>query len=115
MKEQLQRIGVPVPERPHAEYEASDLTLDDPWMESYVTQDARSLLACIVSDYAEDTRKYAITLERLVATLAERVERAERCLECDGRGWNERFGTEPDRDGLQIQCAACSGTGRRQA
>ena len=87
MKEQVQRIGVECP-----------VTHYDP---------RRPLLRHALVDID--------TLERLVATLAGRVERAERCLECDGRGWNERFGTEPDRDGLQIQCAACSGTGRRQA
>lgn len=80
MKEQLQRIGVECP-----------VTHYDP---------RRPLLRHALVDID--------TLERLVATLAERVERAERCLECAGAGYRWTIGGA-------VQCQACSGTGRRQA
>lgn len=80
MKEQLQRIGVECP-----------VTHYDP---------RRPLLRHALVDID--------TLERLVATLAERVERAERCLECGGAGHRWTIGGA-------VPCQACSGTGRRQA
>lgn len=113
MKAQLQRIGVECP-----------VTHYDP---------RRPLLRHALVDID--------TLERLVATLAERVERAERlgrslhrhagcepawCV-LDGGPWHlEEFAPElcdsckgrgayESKDGYMDRCPFCNGTGRRQA
>ena len=93
MKEQLQRIGVECP-----------VTHYDP---------RRPLLRHALVDID--------TLERLVATLAERVERAEAPKECDaclgtGAGRYKIYNDgSPNWDSCEGSCLECSGTGRRQA
>lgn len=92
LREALARIGEAVPERPLSA-----------WMGASAAVNA---LAGHVKD-----------LESLALRLAVRLERAERCRECDGeRGEQMQVGQDEYGDAITalVPCAACSGTGKEQ-
>lgn len=70
-----------------------------------------------VNSFANRLGLHVTALESLALRLAVRLERAERCRECDGeRGEQMQVGQDEYGDAITalVPCAACSGTGKEQ-